>query len=395
MSGLPDPTTSWTTQTIPDGCGPDEYNEVAWGIAEYGGQNPKHVPLWIPRPKVSEFTVKYELVFSGICHSDCHTGTNDWFTCCYPCVVGHEHAGVVTEVGDKVTKVKVGDRVGVGCFIDACLDCKMCSKGEENYCEKGMVGTFNGQKTHGRVAGNQDLKTFGGYSASNVVHEHFVMKIPDAVPFEKAPPLLCAAITLYDPLKHWGATKEGVDKMVIGVVGVGGLGTMGIKLAKAMGHTVVAVSRSMDKEKMAKEKGADHYVASADSKSMSECPVKCDLILNTVGVKHDLNVYMALLAQDGTLVQLGGNVYPQTVNQFGLMFRRQKIAGSIIGGIKNTEECMEFCAKHGIYPDVQLIEAKDIDWAWNELLGPSGNKDGVRYVIDVKKSLENKDFVPK
>lgn len=170
---------------------------------------------------------------------------------------------------------------------------------------------------------------------------------------------------------------------------------MGIKLAKAMGHTVVAVSRSMDKEKMAKEKGADHYVASADSKSMSECPVKCDLILNTVGVKHDLNVYMALLAQDGTLVQLGGNVYPQTVNQFGLMFRRQKIAGSIIGGIKNTEECMEFCAKHGIYPDVQLIEAKDIDWAWNELLGPSGNKDGVRYVIDVKKSLDNKDFVPK
>ena len=395
MSGLPDPTTSWSTQTIPTECGPDEYNEVGWGIAEYAGQNPKHVPMWIPRPKVTDFTVKYELAYSGICHSDCHTGTNDWFTCVYPCVLGHEHAGIVTEVGAKVSKVKVGDRVGVGCFIDSCLDCKMCSKSEENYCEKGMVGTFNGKKKYGRIAGNQDLTTFGGYSGSNVVHEYYVMKIPDAIPFEKAPPLFCAGITLYDPLRHWGATKEDAEKMVIGVVGVGGLGTMGIKLAKALGHTVVAVSRSMDKEKLAKEKGADYYVASTDTSSMASCPVKCDLILNTVGVKHDLNVYMPLLAQDGTLVQLGGNVYPQTVNQMGLMFKRQKIGGSLIGGIKATEECLELCAKHDIYPDVQLIEAKDIDWAWQELIGPSGNKDGVRYVIDIKKSLENKDFLPK
>ena len=202
MSGLPDPTTSWTTQAIPKECGPDEYNEVGWGIAEYGGQTPKHVPMWIPRPKVTDFTVKYELLYSGICHSDCHTGTNDWFTCVYPCVLGHEHAGVVTEVGAKVTKVKVGDRVGVGCFVDSCLDCKMCHKSEENYCEKGMVGTFNGKKKYGRIAGNQDSTTFGGYSASNVVHEYFVMKIPNAIPFEKAPPLFCAGVTLYDPLRH-------------------------------------------------------------------------------------------------------------------------------------------------------------------------------------------------
>ena len=221
------------------------------------------------------------------------------------------------------------------------------------------------------------------------------MKIPDAIPFEKAPPLFCAGITLYDPLRHWGATKAGGEKMVIGVVGVGGLGTMGIKLAKALGHTVVAVSRSMDKEKLAIEKGADYYVPSTDASAVASCPVKCDLILNTVGVKHDLNVYMPLLAQDGTLVQLGGNVYPHTVSQMGLMFKRQKIGGSLIGGIKATEECLELCAKHDIYPDVQLIEAKDIDWAWQELIGPSGNKDGVRYVIDIKKSLENKDFLPK
>jgi len=395
MSGLPDPATSWTSQTIPVDCRSDEYNEVAWGITEYAGQNSKHVPIWIPRPKVTDFTVKYELLYSGICHSDCHTGTNDWFSCCYPCVLGHEHAGVVTEVGSKVTKVEVGDRVGVGCFIDACLECKMCKRGDEQYCQKGMTGTFNGSKNHGRVAGNQELKTFGGYSASNVVHEYFVMKIPDAIPFEKAPPLFCAAITLYDPLKHWGATQVDGEKMVIGVVGVGGLGTMGIKIAKALGHTVVAVSRSMDKEKITKEKGADYYVASSVPDAIKECPVKCDLILNTVGAQHDLNTYLPLLAQDGTIVQLGGNVYSHTVSQMPLMFKRQKIGGSLIGGIKATEECLDLCAKHGIYPDIHLIEAKEIDWAWQELIGPAGNKDGVRYVIDIKKSLENKDFVPK
>ena len=395
MSGLPDPTTSFKLQTIPAECRSDEYNEIAWGIPKYGGQTPEHVPMWIPRPKVTDFTVKYELVYSGICHSDCHTGTNDWFACVYPCVLGHEHAGIVTEVGARVTKVKVGDRVGVGCFIDACLECKMCKKGEEQYCEKGMTGTFNGNKIHGRVGGNQELTTFGGYSATNVVHEYFVMKIPDSIPFDRAAPLFCAAITLYDPLRHWGATKEDRDKMVIGVVGVGGLGTMGIKLAKAFGHDVVVVSRSMDKEKAAKEKGADYYVASSDTNSIKSCPVKCDLILNTVGAKHDINVYIPLLAQDGTIVQLGGLVYPHTVSQFGLMMKRQKIAGSLIGGIKATEECLEVCAKHSIYPDVQVIEAKDIDWAWQQLIGPSGNKDAVRYVIDVKKSLENKNFLPK
>jgi uncharacterized zinc-type alcohol dehydrogenase-like protein len=264
--------------------------------------------MLIPRPKVTEFTVKYELHYAGVCHSDCSTGTNEWFGTTYPCVVGHEHAGVVTEVGDKVTKVKVGDRVGVGCFIDACLECNMCKKGEENYCEKGMTGTFNSVKKHGRVNGNPELTTFGGYSGSNVVHEHFVMKIPDAIPMEKASPLFCAAITLYDPLRHWGYTVG--EKRVVGIVGVGGLGTMGIKLAKALGHTVVAISRSADKEALAKSKGADHYVASSDPESVKNAPLKCDIILNTVGAKHDVNSYFPLLAQDGTLVQLGGCVHP-------------------------------------------------------------------------------------
>lgn len=386
-----DPATTWKAQEIPAQPQEGEYNEIAWGIKEYAGYKQQHVPMWIPRPNVSDFTVKYELTHAGVCHSDCSVGCNEWFSTVYPCVVGHEHAGVVVEVGDKVTKVKVGDRVGVGCFMDACLDCKMCKKGEENYCEKGMTQTFNSHKTHGRIAGNQDLTTFGGYSASNVVHEHFIMKIPDAVPQEKAAPLFCAAITVYDPLRHYGACNG--EKMVIGIVGIGGLGTMGIKLAKALGHTVIAVSRTMDKEAAAKAKGADYYVASADPESVKNIPMKCDLILNTVGVAHDLNAYMPLLAQDGTLVQLGGCTAPQTIHQIGLMHKRQKIGGSLIGGIAATEECLELCAKHNIYPDIQLIEANQIDWAWDQLLG-AGNKDSVRFVIDVKKSLLNKDFLP-
>ena len=180
------------------------------------------------------------------------------------------------------------------------------------------------------MGGNQELTTFGGYSASNVVHEYFVIKIPSAIPLDKAPPLFCAAITLYDALRHWGAVKQDGNIMVIGVVGVGGLGTLGIKLSRALGHTVVAVSRSMDKEKIAKDKGAHYYVASSDTESIKNCPLKCDLILNTVGAKHDLNVYLSLLAQDGTLVQLGGNIYPHTIHQVGLMKKRQKIGGSVV-----------------------------------------------------------------
>jgi uncharacterized zinc-type alcohol dehydrogenase-like protein len=216
--------------------------------------------MWIPRPKVTDFQVKYELHYAGICHSDSSSGCNEWHMTTYPVVTGHEHAGIVTEVGAKVTKVKIGDKVGVGCFVDCCMECTMCKKGEEQYCEKMMTFTYGGQKNHGRVEGNPNLTTFGGYSGSNVVHEHFVMKIPDEIPFEAAAPILCAGITLYDPLRNRGALEK--KDMVIGVIGVGGLGTMGIKFAKYLGHTVVAISRSQDKESLAKGKGADHYVAS-------------------------------------------------------------------------------------------------------------------------------------
>lgn len=307
----------------------------------------------------------------------------------YPCVPGHELCGRVVEVGEKVTKVKVGDNVGVGCFIDACLDCPRCNEGDEQYCNNGMTGTYGGEKKHGRVSGNQEVRTLGGYSGSNVVHEHFVCKIPDGIPLECAAPILCAGITMYDPLRHWGATQG--KKMSIGIIGVGGLGTMGIKLANALGHDVYAISTSAHKEPLAKEKGASHFVVSTDPESVKANAGKCDLILNTVSVNHDLNQYMPLLAKSGTLVQLGLVTTPHPVNQLPLMFNRQKIGGSLIGGIAATQECLNLCAQHKIWPDCKLIEANQIDWAWEQLSG--SNQDAVRFVIDIKKSLENESFI--
>lgn len=218
----------------------------------------------------------------------------------YPVVPGHELLGRVVEIGPKVTKFKIGDNVGVGCFIDACLNCPRCKDGEEQYCDNGRVFTYNGDKIHSRIGGNQETKTHGGYSASNVVHEDFVLKIPDGIPLENAAPILCAGITMFDPLKHWGATLG--KKMTIGIIGIGGLGTMGIKIANALGHDVVAISTNKTKEHIAREKGASHFVVSTDPESIKTNAGKCDLILNTVSVNHDLNSYMPLLAKSGTLV---------------------------------------------------------------------------------------------
>jgi len=198
-------------------------------------------------------------------------------------------------------------------------------------------------KTYGHIGGNPDTQNFGGYSASNVVHEHFIIKIPDGIPLDKAAPILCAGITLYDPLKYWGATEPG-KHMSIGIIGVGGLGTMGIKLAKALGHRVVAISTSANKEAMAKEKGADAFVVSTDNGSMAAEAGKIDLIINTVSAKHELAHYLSLLRTNGTLVQLGLVPEPHTLSQLPLVFQRKSVGGSLIGGIKNTEEVLEFCA---------------------------------------------------
>jgi uncharacterized zinc-type alcohol dehydrogenase-like protein len=243
----------------------DEVKEVAWAINRLGE---KFTPLWINRPKVGEHDVKFAMKFCGICHTDCHFGLNHIGGAIYPMVPGHELVGEVVEVGSKVTKVKVGDRVGVGCIVDSCLDCDFCNSGEEQYClNGGSTHTYNAKKRHGHIGGNPETQTFGGYSGSNTIHERFIIKIPDSIPLEKAGPLMCAGITMYDPLRHWGATKG--TPMNIGIIGIGGLGTMGLKLAKALGHKVFAISSSPDKEQLAKDKGADVFVCSKDEASMT------------------------------------------------------------------------------------------------------------------------------
>lgn len=267
-----------------------------------------------------------------------------WRPCHYPFVGGHELLGRVTEVGPKVTKVKVGEAVGVGCFVDACLECDNCKAGNENYCETGVVATYNAdRKKDGRHHGNPESKTWGGYSGSNVVNENFILKIPDNLPLEFSAPIMCAGITMYSPLRQHGATAG--KKMTIGVIGIGGLGTMGIKLAAALGHDVVAISSSPSKEEAAKKKGATHFVVATDPESVKKCAASCDIILDTVSAPHGLESYLPLLATGGVFVCLGIN--PQvSVSQIQLIRQRQTITGSMIGGIAPTQEVLDLCAKH-------------------------------------------------
>jgi uncharacterized zinc-type alcohol dehydrogenase-like protein len=279
-------------------CGDNEYEEVAWGIANYGEKFSKFT---INRPKVGDFDVKFEMHYCGICHSDVHLGLNHLNSAMYPIVPGHELVGKVVEVGSKVTKVQVGDHVGVGCISDACLECSTCKLGDEPYCLGGKsVHTYNDRKRYTHIGGNPDTQTFGGYSGSNVIHEHFVMKLPESIPLDKVGPIMCAGITMYDPLRHWGATEG--KKMCIGIIGVGGLGTMGIKLSKALGHRVVAISTSANKKDMALQKGADAFVVSTDPASMAAEANSCDLILNTVSADHEVAHYFSLLHRNGTIV---------------------------------------------------------------------------------------------
>ena len=298
--------------------------------------------MWINRGVCGDDHVKLELLYSGICHTDCHIGKNHLGNTRYPCVPGHELIGRVTEVGKNVTKFKVGDNVGVGCMVDTCLECPQCLQGDEQYCHKGKCGTYNGNRKYGRVPGNQDLPTYGGYTASNVVHQHFVFSIPDSIPLELAAPILCAGITMYDPLKQWGATKG--HKMVIGIVGIGGLGTMGIKIAKALGHDVVAISTSAAKKEMATAKGATHFVVSTDPESVKAHAGMCNLVLNTISADHDVNTYMPLLAKGGVMCELGLSMKPHTISQLPLIFNRTAITGSNIGGVAATQEVIELCA---------------------------------------------------
>lgn len=329
----------------------NEYREMAWGKQNYGM---KFEPMWINRGKVQgPHDVKVEILYCGICHSDLHLVENHLAETMYPIVPGHEIAGVVAEVGSGVTKVKVGDRVGVGVSADSCLECEMCENLEEQYCLNGKsVHTYNDKKRYGHIPGNQEERTFGGYSGSYTLHEHFVFLIPDAMDLKVVGPVLCAGITLFDPMRHWGATKK---KMTIGVIGIGGLGTMGIKLAAALGHKVVAVSTSVNKKQMAMEKGATDFVVSKDPESMKAYHGTIDLLLNCVSVVHELSFYLPLLKYNGTMVMLGIMSDDHTINHMDLMGNRKTVASSHIGGNRAIEELFELCAKHGIHPDIEVV----------------------------------------
>ncbi|KAL3794934.1 hypothetical protein HJC23_004311 [Cyclotella cryptica] len=372
----------------------DEYKEVAWAVPAFDKEAnaPRPIePIWIARPKIGPHQVRFEMLYCGVCHSDPSCGLNEWGGCVYPFVGGHELLGKCIEVGEGVTKVQVGDYVGVGCMVDSCLECEYCKSDEEQYCANGMTMTWNSPKTHGRVLGNPETHTHGGYSGSSVTHEHFVVKIPEGMDIQRAAPILCAGITLWDPIRYHGLVDG--PKKVVGVCGLGGLGTMGVKIASALGHKVVAISTSASKESMAKEKGATGFVVTKSEESLKANAGTMDIIFNTISADHDINTYLPLLKTNGIMVMLGGVTKPHTIYQMGLMFQRKTITGSLIGGMKATQEVIDFCHKHNIYPDIKMIKAKDLNEAWKALC--EGKGDGVRFVVDIKASLQDESFLPK
>lgn len=326
------------------------------------------------RREPNDSDVELEVLFCGVCHSDIHTARGDWGEVEYPCVPGHEIVGVVTRVGKDVTKFNVGDRVGVGCMVNSCGKCEACKKGYENSCFEETVWTYGSKDP---VDGTN---TRGGYSTIMVAPEHFVLPIPESLDAAHAAPLLCAGITTYSPLRHW---KVGPGA-VVGIIGLGGLGHMGVKYAKAMGAEVWVITSSPDKAAIAKSYGATAVIVSSDSKQMEDAAHKFDFLLDTIPKAHDLGPYLKLLNIHGT-VCLVGPIEPMPGYHSGEVIGGQKsIAGSGIGGIKETQEMFEFSAKHSILPEIEVIRIQDINNAWESLANKQMAK---RYVIDMKKSF--------
>ncbi|MEW1826514.1 NAD(P)-dependent alcohol dehydrogenase [Streptomyces sp. NPDC088196] len=322
----------------------------------------------IERRAVREFDVLIDIKFAGICHSDIHQAQEGWGKAIFPMVPGHEIAGIVSEVGPGVTKFQVGDRVGVGCLVDSCRECDNCKAGLEQYCTGGNVGTYNALDKDGEP-------TYGGYSEKVVVDENFVLGIPEGIALDEAAPLLCAGITLYSPLKHWNA---GPGKKVA-IVGMGGLGHMGVKIAHALGAEVTVLSQSLRKQEDGLKLGADHYYATSDPKTFEELRGSLDLIISTVSAPLDLNAYLSLLKTDGALVNVGAPEEPVSLNLFSVIGGRKTLAGSGIGGIQETQEMLDFCAEHGFGAEIELISAEQINEAYERVLASDVR---YRFVID-------------
>ena len=328
--------------------------------------------LTIQRRAPGPRDVQIDIAYCGVCHSDLHTVRSEWQGTLYPCVPGHEIVGHVSAVGGEVTGFEVGDTVGVGCLVDSCQSCAACEEGLEQYCDNGFVGTYNGQTK------DEPGHTLGGYSQRIVVDEGFVLKVHHpAEQLAAVAPLLCAGITTYSPLRHWNVGPG----QKVGIVGIGGLGHMGIKLAHAMGARVVAFTTSESKKQDALALGADEVVVSRNRDEMKAHTGSFDFILDTVAASHDLDAYTALLKRDGTLCLVGVPEDPHPSPNVGpLIFRRRAIAGSLIGGIKETQEMLDFCAEHGIVSEIEMIRMQQIDDAYERMLRSDVK---YRFVIDM------------
>ncbi|MCR3749419.1 NAD(P)-dependent alcohol dehydrogenase [Lentzea californiensis] len=339
-------------------------------VAAYAAPAPK-APLertTIERRAVGAHDVLIDIKFAGICHSDIHQVDEGWGQGIFPMVPGHEIAGVVVEVGSEVTRHAVGDRVGVGCMVDSCRECDNCLRGFEQYCTGGNTMTYNAVDRHGDV-------TYGGYSKQIVVDENFVVRIPEGLPLDVAAPLLCAGITVYSPLKHWGVAPG----KKVAVVGLGGLGHMGVKIAAALGAEVTVLSQSLRKKDDGLKLGAQDYRATSDPATFTELAGKFDVILSTVSAPLDFGAYLGLLRTDGALVNVGAPEEPISLNLFGLLGGRKTLAGSMIGGIAETQEMLDFCAEHGLGSEIELIGADEINTAYERVQSSDVR---YRFVID-------------
>jgi alcohol dehydrogenase (NADP+) len=357
-----------TVRATAEGAIPVNANEV-----KAFGTEAAEAPLEqlnIQRRKPTPHDVEIEILYCGVCHSDLHTVRNEWHSTVYPCVPGHEIVGKVTRVGSHVTKFKEGDLAAVGCMVDSCQECDYCHEGLEQYCEEGNTGTYNAPDTH------LGTHTFGGYSESIVVNEGFVLRVPENLDLAATAPLLCAGITTYSPLKKWNVGPG----QKVGVVGLGGLGHMAVKLAKAMGAEVIVFTTSPSKVEDAKRLGADDVVLSKDEAQMARYAGRLHFVLDAVSAQHDINAYLSLLRVDGSLVLVGAPENPLPVAAFSLIPFRRSFSGSLIGGIAETQEMLDFCGKHNIVSDIEMIDIQQVNEAYERLLKGEVK---YRFVIDM------------
>ena len=326
-------------------------------------------PFKFERREVGPHDVQIEIAYCGVCHSDIHQARNEWGGSIFPMVPGHEIVGRITKIGAHVKNFKIGELAGIGCFVDSCRTCPSCLANEEQYCETGMIGTYNGLDKEGKP-------TYGGYSTHIVVDEKYTLHVSEKLPLKGVAPLLCAGITTYSPLRHWKIGKG----HKVAVMGLGGLGHMAVKFAVSFGADVTVLSTSKSKEKDALRLGAHHFAVTSDPETMKGLQGHFDFILNTVSAQHDYNQYLQLLTLNGTMVVVGVPPQPSVVAAFSLIGKRRSLAGSLIGGIKETQEMLDYCAEHNIVSDVEVIAASEVNTAYERMI-----KGDVRYrfVIDI------------